>query len=63
MTLFKAKGWTVIVNDNLISNALALFNLVVGACVGLFGLLMYDANPEWFDSFSDITSVELAAFG
>ena len=63
MTLFKQKGWTVIVNDDLISNTLALFNLVVGACVGLFGLMMKDANPEWFVTFSDDTSAQMAAFG
>lgn len=63
MTLFKQKGWTVIINDDLISNVLALFNLVVGACVGLFGLMMKDANPEWFVTFSDDTSAQMAAFG
>ncbi|KAL7513017.1 hypothetical protein ACHAXN_010118 [Cyclotella atomus] len=62
-TLFKNKGWTVIVNDDLISNCLSLFNLVVGALVGLFGLLMKDANPEWFFSFEDDTAAQMAAFG
>jgi hypothetical protein len=63
MTLFKAKGWTVIVNDDLISNVLSLFNLVVGCGVGLFGLLMKDANPEWFTTFTDDNSAQMAAFG
>ncbi|KAL3789049.1 hypothetical protein ACHAWO_004606 [Cyclotella atomus] len=63
MTLFKAKGWTVIVNDDLISNVLSLFNLVVGCGVGLFGLLMKDANPEWFTTFTDDYSAQMAAFG
>ncbi|KAL3775287.1 hypothetical protein ACHAWO_013093 [Cyclotella atomus] len=62
-TLFKNKGWTVIVNDDLISNCLSLFNLVVGALVGLFGLLMKDANPEWFLGFEDDTAAQMAAFG
>jgi hypothetical protein len=63
MTLFRQKGWTVIVNDDLISNTLSLFNLVVGALVGAFGIILKDANPDWFISFSDDTSAQMAAFG
>eukprot|EP00804_Cyclotella_cryptica_P027864 CCRYP_003782-RB/>CCRYP_003782-RB protein AED:0.24 eAED:0.24 QI:507/1/1/1/0.8/0.66/6/419/513 len=63
MTLFKQKGWTVIINDDLISNTLSLFNLVVGALVGAFGLAMYEANPEWLASIDDQTAAQGAAFG
>eukprot|EP00956_Cyclotella_meneghiniana_P028355 scaffold65591_cov47-Cyclotella_meneghiniana.AAC.1 len=63
MRLFKNKGWTVIVNDDLISNVLALFNLVIGCLTGFFGLLLYETQPQWFESFSDQTAAQMAAFG
>ena len=63
MRLFKNKGWTVIVNDDLISNVLALFNLVIGCLTGFFGLLLYETQPQWFETFSDQTAAQMAAFG
>jgi hypothetical protein len=63
MTLFRQKGWTVIVNDDLISNVLSLFNLVVGALVGLLGVMMKETNPEWFETFEDDNAAQMAAFG
>ena len=53
MTLFNQKGWTVIINDDLISNTLSLFCLVIGLLTRAIGLIMDETNPEWFEGFSD----------
>lgn len=39
MTLFKHRGWTVIINDNLITNALGLMCFVVSLLSGGISLL------------------------
>eukprot|EP00956_Cyclotella_meneghiniana_P033375 scaffold95438_cov78-Cyclotella_meneghiniana.AAC.3 len=62
ITLFKQKGWTVIVNDDLIANTLSLFNLVVGLLVGGFGVLLKNSNPDWFEIFPDDVSATAVAF-
>jgi hypothetical protein len=62
MTLFRQKGWTVIINDDLISNTLSIFNLVVGFLVGAFGVIMKNANPDWFAGFLDDGSATAVAF-
>ena len=53
MTLFRQKGWTVIINDDLISNTLSLFCLVIGLLTGCIGLIMSETNPDWFEGFGD----------
>jgi hypothetical protein len=62
MTLFKQKGWTVIVNDDLIQNTLGLFNLVVALLVGAFGVAMNSLNPEWLAIITDDTAATAVAF-
>lgn len=62
ITLFKQKGWTVIVNDDLIANTLSLFNMVVGLLVGGFGILLKNSNPDWFEIFPDDVSATAVAF-
>ena len=53
MILFKQKGWSVIISDNLISNVLSLFCLIIGSLTGCVGLIMNEINPSWFDGFGD----------
>ncbi len=35
MTLFKERGWTVVINDNLIRNALGLMNILIAVLCGI----------------------------
>ncbi|KAL3791047.1 hypothetical protein ACHAW5_002824 [Stephanodiscus triporus] len=51
MTLFRQRGWTIIIADNLVSNVLSLFVVVIGVVTGCVGLLMNDINPSWFEGF------------
>lgn len=52
-TLFQQKGWTVIINDDLVSNTLSLFCLVIGLLTGAVGLIMDETNPSWFEGFKE----------
>lgn len=51
MTLFQEKGWTIIISDNLVSNVLSLFCLIVGSLTGCIGLIMNEIHPSWFDGY------------
>lgn len=51
MILFKEKGWSVIINDNLISNVLSLFCFIIGGLTGCVGLIMNEINPSWFEGY------------
>ena len=51
MTLFRQRGWTIIIADNLVSNVLSLFVVVVGVVTGCVGLIMNAINPSWFQGF------------
>jgi len=64
MTLFGQKGWSIIISDNLISNVLFLFSLIVGLLTGGVGLLMHEIEPSWFDLGADDENVAMGtAFG
>lgn len=51
MTLFSQKGWSIIITDNLISNVLSLFALLIGCLTGCVGLVLNEINPSWFDGY------------
>ncbi|EJK59191.1 hypothetical protein THAOC_20618 [Thalassiosira oceanica] len=51
MTLFQQKGWTVIINDDLVSNVLFLFVLIIGGLTGCVGLVLNEINPLWFQGY------------
>lgn len=61
MTLFNQKGWTIIISDNLVSNVLSLFCLVVGCLTGCVGLIVKEAEPLWFEAYGG--SATGVAFG
>jgi hypothetical protein len=45
--LFAARGWTMILNDDLVGRVLMLLNLVIGALAGAFGLFLATVFPSW----------------
>jgi len=49
MNLFKARGWTAIINDDLISNVLMFLSFSIGACTGSIGLLLSFLYPNAFE--------------
>jgi len=51
MTLFRQKGWSIIIADNLVSNVLSLFCLIIGGLTGCMGLVMNETNPSWFEGY------------
>ena len=62
MTLFKSRGWTVIITDDLVSNVLTFMALAVGAVTGAIGLIAYKINPNWFEDQDDNTNLMWAVF-
>lgn len=61
MTLFQQKGWSIIISDNLVSNVLSLFCLIVGGLTGCVGLVMNEIEPSWFAGYG--SSAMGVAFG
>ena len=58
MDLFKTRGWTAIINDDLTSGALSFGALGVGVVMCCVGLLMVRFSPvEWFTALGSSTSV------
>mmetsp|Transcript_14042 Transcript_14042/g.20505 ORF Transcript_14042/g.20505 Transcript_14042/m.20505 type:complete len:515 (+) Transcript_14042:197-1741(+) len=56
MELFQSKGWTTIINFDLVSGALMVVNVGVGLICGLFGLLVLTIvrkGTDWFDMWGD----------
>ena len=53
MELFMNRGWTNLINDNLVYRTLALINFVVGALTGCTGILVAFLIPSWVDAFGD----------
>ena len=60
MTLFVERGWTAIINDNLVVRVLNLVSLVIGALTGCVGLLLASVRPGWIEEFG--SSSTLVAF-
>jgi hypothetical protein len=56
MQLFEARGWSVIISDDLVQNSLMLVCVMIGLCTGLLGLAL-STVPEWFPEDKDINYV------
>ena len=53
MELFKNRGWTTIINNNLLLRTLLLVNLAVGALTGCVGVLVCLLIPSWLELFGE----------
>jgi Plasma-membrane choline transporter len=60
MTLFLDRGWSTIINDQIVSRVLTLVSILIGLLSGCGGLLLSMAHPDWVRTFGDSASV--AAF-
>ena len=61
MTLFKHKGWDVIITDNLVDNVLLMVSVVIGLATGLVGLIVAGINKNLLASL-EYENVELVGF-
>ena len=52
--LFKSRGWTMVINDDLVGNVLFFQALGIGALCGGLGMLANEINGEWFADEDDI---------
>uniref|UniRef100_A0A7S0CL65 Choline transporter-like protein n=1 Tax=Proboscia inermis TaxID=420281 RepID=A0A7S0CL65_9STRA len=55
MTLFKNKGWDVIIADDLIGGVLVLVSIVVGGLTGGIAVFIESQN-DWFDNFEEVAT-------
>lgn len=60
MQLFSERGWTTIINDQLIYRVLNLVTLVVAGLSGCVGVLLAYLIPSWVESLDEARYV--AAF-
>ena len=47
MTLFAARGWDIIINEDLVGNVMFLVAIMTGSVFGLFGLIL-ENSTTWF---------------
>lgn len=57
MVLFAQRGWTAIINDDLVINVLNLVSLVIGAITGVIGVGLAKAHKSWVSELSDEDSL------
>lgn len=57
--LFEKRGWTTIVSDDLLSNVLLMFSVVVGGVTGCFGMLIQNIE-SW--GFTNLDTPAFVAF-
>ena len=53
VSLFTQRGWTMIINDDLISWVLMLMSAIVGGLTGCVGMLLAYLVPSWVEGFGD----------
>jgi hypothetical protein len=46
MTLFEQRGWTIIINDNLVSNALGLLSFIIALLIGITSVLFINLTSK-----------------
>ena len=52
--LFSERGWTNIINDQLVRRALLLVSFVMGAMTGCVGILLATIKPDWLAGFGSL---------
>lgn len=57
MTLFRARGFEVIISDDLVNNSLLLTSLIVGLLSGCVGLILERIKSSWFELFGESSMI------
>ena len=60
MTLFMDRGWSTIINDQIVSRVLTLVSLLIGLLTGCAGLLLSRFHADWLSSWG--ANATLVAF-
>jgi hypothetical protein len=47
--LFQARGWSVIINDHLLSRTLAMMGMLTSICSGMAAMSINACIPSWLD--------------
>jgi hypothetical protein len=53
MSLFMERGWTIIINDNLVLRVLGLMSVLMGFLTGCFGLIIASIKSSWLEDFGN----------
>lgn len=62
MSLFAQRGWSVIINDDLVTNALALMGFMISCLTGCVGLALAAAHKSWVAEFPEKQSLAIPFF-
>lgn len=62
LQLFEARGFTVVITDDLVSNALTLNSLVIGLLNGAVALAVKETNPDWFTGYDEWGNINAMTF-
>lgn len=57
ISLFSERGWTAIMNDQIVSSVLTLVCNMIGVGAGCVGLLLSVAHPAWVSEYGDAAVV------
>jgi hypothetical protein len=47
------RGWTIIINDNLVLRVLGLMSVLMGFLTGCFGLIIASIKSSWLEDFGN----------
>lgn len=56
---FAQRGWSVIINDNLVTNVLSLMSLVIACLTGIVGVALAKAHKSWVAEFPEKQSLSV----
>jgi hypothetical protein len=62
VSLFAQRGWSVIINDDLVTNALVLMSFIIACLTGCVGLALASAHKSWVAEFSEKQSMSIPFF-
>jgi hypothetical protein len=61
LSLFEARGFTVVITDDLVSNTLSLNCFVISLLTGAAAITIKAVKPEWFTGFESSSSANVTA--
>lgn len=56
MDLFRARGWTTVITNNLVGYVLSFTTFTVGVCCGFFGILVERLASQHFGDDNEMNS-------
>jgi hypothetical protein len=56
-TLFTQRGWTMVINDDLVARVIFVANLVLAAMTGAVGIALTSMSASWSQAFGDSPTI------